>query len=175
MKKGSATVAIISVVVVLLCIIIALLMYLVYQLKVKNPQTAAETKKTEETVKTEDTSTPLPILTSEVIDTVTPEPTIHSVSDKDLVQEAMAKRHNRTVADTQISISKNNGTHIWGSVKFGDEMGGGWFLAYKKDGTWIIVDDGNGTIECSTIAPYNFPVDMVSECWDSQQQKSIKR
>ena len=63
-------------------------------------------------------------------------------------------------------MSKIDATHAWGTASFTGEMGGGWFLAYKNPDGWIIVDDGNGTISCETIAPYNFPVDMVPECVD---------
>ena len=102
----------------------------------------------------------------------TSEPTVASLltptskPDSQGIKEAMAKKHNKSMADVEITVSKIDSTHAWGSVKFAGEMGGGWFLAFKNPDGWIIVDDGNGTISCETIAPYNFPPDMVSECVD---------
>jgi hypothetical protein len=87
-------------------------------------------------------------------------------SDLELITEAMAARHSSSVSDTIINIGKQSGSHASGGVRFEGEMGGGWFLAYKGNDGWIIVQDGNGTITCETIEPYNFPVDMAPECVD---------
>ena len=98
--------------------------------------------------------------------TITSPPFPTTKPDSEGIKAAMAKKHNKSVIDVEISVSKIDSTHAWGSVKFAGEIGGGWFLAYKNPDGWIIVDDGNGTISCETIAPYNFPPDMVSECVD---------
>ena len=75
-----------------------------------------------------------------------------------------AQKYAKNISAVTISISKNTGTHAQGGVKFAGEMAGGWFLAYKDDSGWIIVADGNGTIPCLTVAPYNFPADMIPDC-----------
>ncbi|OGG02082.1 hypothetical protein A2W14_04165 [Candidatus Gottesmanbacteria bacterium RBG_16_37_8] len=80
------------------------------------------------------------------------------------IKEAFAQKYAKNITDVTITISKNTGTHAQGGVKFAGEMAGGWFLAYKDDSGWIIVADGNGTIPCLTVAPYNFPADMVPDC-----------
>ena len=98
--------------------------------------------------------------------TLTSPPSPTAQPDTEGIKEAMAKKHNKSVADVEITVSKFDSSHAWGSVKFAGEMGGGWFLAYKNPDGWMIVDEGNGTISCETIAPYNFPPDMVSECVD---------
>lgn len=48
-------------------------------------------------------------------------------------------------------------------------------LAAKVNGTWKLIWDGNGTISCASIDPYNFPVSMVPECWNETTGKSVKR
>uniref|UniRef100_A0A7C4R553 Uncharacterized protein n=1 Tax=candidate division CPR3 bacterium TaxID=2268181 RepID=A0A7C4R553_UNCC3 len=88
-------------------------------------------------------------------------------SDVEQIREAMATKHGKTTSQTIINVSKNTGTHAVGSVKFEGEIAGGWFLATKLNGKWIIVDDGNGTVSCDTINPYNFPSSIINECVDN--------
>lgn len=95
-----------------------------------------------------------------------PTPSIAVKSDLEQIQTAMAIKYNKNVEDVNISISENNGTHASGGVRFEGEMGGGWLLAAKVNDAWVIVDDGNGTVSCELISPYNFPVSMVPECVD---------
>lgn len=108
--------------------------------------------------------------TSQLLPTVEPTlsspPSVTPKPDSTGIKTAMAKKYNKSEADVNISVSKIDATHAWGTVSFAGEMGGGWFLAFKNPDGWIIVDDGNGTISCEKIAPYNFPVDMVPECVD---------
>ncbi len=108
------------------------------------------------------------------VNTTAPLPTVPQKSDLELIKEAFAQKYNRPTSEVNVTVSKNNGTQAQGGVSFSGEMGGGWFLAYKESGGWIIVQDGNGTISCETIAPYNFPSDMVPECVD-KNGKLIKR
>lgn len=108
------------------------------------------------------------------IATVIPSPTTPQKSDLDGIKEAFAKKYNKSIDQVEVSISKRDDTHAWGSVKFTGEIAGAWFLAYKNPSGWIIVQDGNGTISCETIAPYDFPSLMASECVD-KNGKLIKR
>jgi len=87
----------------------------------------------------------------------------------------MAAKHSKPVADVELTISKNTGTHATGGVTFAGEMGGGWWLAAKSGGNWVIVQDGNGTMDCAVIAPYNFPNTIVPECLDEATGKTVIR
>ena len=87
-----------------------------------------------------------------------------TVSDEEGIREAMAEKHGKEIGDVIITVSKNDGVYAQGGVRFEGEMGGGWWLAYKEGGEWVIVQDGNGTMSCETIEPYDFPVSMVPEC-----------
>ena len=92
-----------------------------------------------------------------------------------VIKELLANKHNKPLSDTQVTISKKDDTHIQGGVKFAGEIAGAWFLAVKdSNGQWVIVDEGNGTISCEKIAPYNFPSSMVKECVNASG-KLIKR
>lgn len=108
-----------------------------------------------------------PMVTDVLSPTATPSSFLES--DTELIRAAFADRHGKTVEETNINISKYNGTHAWGSGKFEGEIAGAWLLAYKDPiSGWMIVDAGNGTITCEIIAPYDFPVDMVPECVDNE-------
>jgi hypothetical protein len=97
-------------------------------------------------------------------------------SDLELLKEAFAAKYSHPVSETEVTISSQTGPYASGGIHFAGQMGGGWFLAYKQaDGTWIIVADGNGTVPCEAIEPYNFPVAMVPECWDDSTSTLITR
>ncbi len=102
-------------------------------------------------------------------------PEIPAKSDLELLREAFATKYSHTLAETEVNIGKQAGPYVSGGIHFSGEMGGGWFLAYKGADGWIIVADGNGTVPCEAIEPYDFPVDMVPECWDDSTSTLITR
>lgn len=130
-------------------------------LKIK--QTSAPSPTLSATKQTE-TVSPIIILTE--TPSLIPTATIPQKSDVELLREAFSKKYNKLVGDVTITISKQSGNHVSGGVQFAGEIGGAWFLAYKTADGWMIVQDGNGTISCETIAPYNFPTEMAPECVD---------
>ena len=87
-------------------------------------------------------------------------------SDLELIKKALVEKHGWSIENVNVTVSKNTGTHASGGVTIEGEMGGAMFLATKVDGEWVVVWDGNGSITCSSVEPYDFPTDMVSECWD---------
>lgn len=110
-----------------------------------------------------------------VVPTATATPSAAPVSDEELIRQAVAAKHGKSVVDTTVTVSKKTPLHAQGSVRFADEVAGGWFLAAKRLESWTIAADGNGTVNCSDIAPYDFPADMVPECWDETSGKLISR
>lgn len=107
-----------------------------------------------------------PEVTPEIVTTISPTAT-PAINDTESIRKAMALKYGKQPSDVELEVSQKTAMHAWGVTKFKGEMGGGWFLAYKGSGGWIIVDDGNGTISCEKIAPYNFPVSMVEACVDA--------
>jgi hypothetical protein len=89
--------------------------------------------------------------------------------------QLFAEKFEKPVADATVTISKTEDSYVSGGIKFAGEIGGGWFLGAKEDDDWMVVVDGNGTVMCADIEPYDFPVDMVPECWDESQGKLIVR
>jgi len=119
---------------------------------------------------------PTPVPT--IVPTATSVPTVppaETKSDLEKIKELFAQKYSKSIGEVDVTINKNTGTYASGGVSFAGEMGGAMWLAYKKDANWQIIFDGNGTIPCESIEPYDFPNDMVPECWDSSLQKLIKR
>jgi hypothetical protein len=96
-----------------------------------------------------------------------------AATDTDMIASAMAKKHSKALGDVNLTVKDIIGDYASGGVTFAGEIGGGWWLASKKSGDWVIVADGNGTVMCSDLEGYSFPTSMVSECWD-QGTSSLK-
>ena len=59
-----------------------------------------------------------------------------------------------------VTISEVAGQHAKGGVP------GGYFLATKEGDRWVIVHDGQTYPPCEAIEAYEFPIEMVPECLD---------
>jgi len=110
--------------------------------------------------------------------TTTPGPTSTPVVDeteaiKTAVRQGLVAEHGPDAASMTITVSKIIGLNASGGASA--QAGGGMWLAAKVSGTWKLIWDGNGTISCQVIAPYNFPTSMVPECWDETTSKSVTR
>ncbi|MBU3956680.1 hypothetical protein KKI19_00140 [Patescibacteria group bacterium] len=124
----------------------------------------------------EPTVEPTPIASPEVMPTPEETPIVEEIkSDLEQIKEAFAEKYNRSVEEVDASIDNNTGTYANGLVRFAGEIGGGWWLAYNNGDGWIIVADGNGSVLCDDIEGYDFPTDMVPECWDEATSTLIQR
>ena len=111
------------------------------------------------------TSAPTPIIS--IFPSITPtgiQSNNNQKADLEAIRQAYAQKYGRKVTDVELSTSQQDDSHFWGTVKFRLAMEGGWILAAKAADQWVVVQDGNGTISCEAISPYNFPKTMVSEC-----------
>jgi len=71
-----------------------------------------------------------------------------------------------------VDIEENSATHAMGQVSWpGNERHGLWFAA-NVDGDWLITDyTGGGYFGmCQNFKEYNFPQDMISDCWDEEKK-----
>lgn len=125
--------------------------------------------------KTQVPSITTPSPTPTLAPTATPAPASSAQSDLEQIKELFAQKYNKSLGEVMVVINKNTGIKASGSVKFVGEMGGAMWLAAQSEGVWVLVFDGQGTIPCQKIEPYNFPLDMVPECWDEINQKLIIR
>jgi hypothetical protein len=100
--------------------------------------------------------------------------TTPTVIDEKLIGQSLAKKYNVSIAKIHFKVNNINSDKAIGIVSLGgqddDFAFANWFLAVKKANVWTIVSDGNGTVPCKDIAPYSFPVLMVSECANESGQ-----
>lgn len=104
---------------------------------------------------------------------VSPTPTegVAPEGEDDLIKQAVIDMGGFAASKVEVTIGENTGTHAKGGVKeVGSEVGGGYFIAAKKDGKWVGVYSGQANPTCEQIEPYDFPTDMVEECLDENNE-----
>lgn len=89
------------------------------------------------------------------------------------VRAGLIAEHGAGAAGMTITVSKIVGNFAQGGAS--DQGGGGMWFAAKVNGVWKLAWDGNGTISCTSVNPYNFPTSMIPECWNDATQTNIKR
>jgi hypothetical protein len=133
-------------------------------------------KKSETVTPTVKPTTITPTTQVTISPTISPTKTDTTQKDKEDITKALATKHGKSVDETIVTVSKNTGDHASGSIKFsGEEGGAAWFAAKDSNGNWVIVYDGQGVIPCDDIEPYNFPKDIIPECWDEATNQNVVR
>lgn len=89
------------------------------------------------------------------------------------VKAALIEKHGESAEAMTVSVSTVDGEYATGAAK--EEFGGGMWFAAKVGDRWELAWDGNGTIGCADIGPYEFPVSLVPECWDEDTQELVVR
>lgn len=93
-----------------------------------------------------------------------------------LIKEAFKEKYpDWEMSKVKVDVGDSTDEHASGGVSFADEIGGGWWLAAKVNNRWKIVADGNGTVSCLEIDPYDFSTEMVPFCYDEKSQQMIDR
>lgn len=85
-----------------------------------------------------------------------------------LIKQAFSDKYGNPVNEVSVEISSSTDTHMRGVVKIGPPgtISGGMFLAAKVNGEWMIVHDGQGVYTCAEVAPFNFPEEMINDCYE---------
>ncbi|OGK63039.1 hypothetical protein A2334_00160 [Candidatus Roizmanbacteria bacterium RIFOXYB2_FULL_38_10] len=120
------------------------------------------------------TQTPINSSSSSIAPTIT----TSTIDDSEAIKQALIQKNKWENMEIEVTISKNDGTYASGGVREkSSETGGGYFFAIKQEGVWKIVADGNGTISCSSLAPYpSYPISLIPECYDETNGgKVVKR
>ncbi len=85
------------------------------------------------------------------------------IEAENAVRSEWAKKYNKPQEGVTVKVTKLEGTYVAGSLSFSSkgDAPGGLFLAYKDQGIWRMVYDGNGSVDCETLkSKYGFP-DLV--------------
>jgi len=108
-------------------------------------------------------------------------PKITPISPQDLIEnqisQALAEKHGKTPAETKVEVEKLTDSFAQGKFTFNKENKptGGWWLARQEKGGWLLVAEGQQTVSCEEIEGYNFPSEIVPQCYSLRLKKIIKR
>lgn len=98
-------------------------------------------------------------------------PEMEKMTDQKLIENIFAERNpDGKLGEMVIEVDRMSGVYASGLITDKEGWGGARWLAYRDQGQWKIIWEGNGDIFCRDIESYGFPVDMVSECWDEKNQ-----
>jgi len=116
------------------------------------------------TTASQTTTSPTSLSKDTIMPISSPTPTIEETA---LIKQAIFKLTGLNASLAEVTINKNTGTHATGGIKEFEAVGGAYFLAAKTATGWVGVYAGQAHPKCSEIAPYNFPVSLISECLDA--------
>ena len=100
------------------------------------------------------------------------------------LKRLLAQKYETDISVITIQIIQETDEHVSGLVQFTsrgiegaavESADSGSFLAAKDSGTWILVFDGNAAIRCDQVNPYEFPAEMVPECFDAESGEVVSR
>lgn len=113
-------------------------------------------------------TSPSPSPTAQFDSSPSPSPIL---DETEMIQEAIYEFIGKDATEIEVIVDKNLGLHATGGViDIGTEVGGAYWIAAKSGGEWVGVYAGQAHPTCEQIAPYNFPVSMVSACLDGLGQ-----
>jgi len=77
--------------------------------------------------------------------------------------------------DVYVKIDKKIGNYVIGTMLIGgsQNISAPYFLAINENKEWIVVHNGQDKPKCGDIEPYNFPHEIIDQCYDDQS-KSFK-
>lgn len=82
------------------------------------------------------------------------------------IKNLFAVKYNKKIEDIVIDIDQQTDDFTRGGVNMNKGEGtGGLFLAAKVNGEWVLAYDGNGQIACEQVEQYNFPAEMIVDCF----------
>lgn len=81
------------------------------------------------------------------------------------LQKILADKYDKSPNAVEVTIEKVDGHYVSGAVRFdgGGVGNAGGVLAYKEGDNWVLVYDGNGSVDCSKLkTDYAFPSLILS-------------
>jgi len=108
--------------------------------------------------------------------TVSVTATANTESDTKGITKALVDKLGMDENTIKVTVSKTDSNYATGTVGSTEsELGGGYFVAVKQDGEWIIIADGNGTIDCAVLDEYSVPATIIGECYNEETDESVTR
>ena len=90
----------------------------------------------------------------------------YEITKEEAARRLLAEKHDRKTSEITININQETMNYVKGGVVFqpGGSENSAIFLMARTDNGWELVFDGQGAVPCPVVEPYNFPVNIVSEC-----------
>jgi len=90
------------------------------------------------------------------------------------VKKGLIAEHGQQASGMVVTVSEIQGEYAKGMAS--EQGGGGIWFAAKLNGTWTLVWDGNGIIDCGSVSPFpEFPVSLIPQCLASGSGNLITR
>jgi len=90
------------------------------------------------------------------------------MSDEQMVTLAVAEHFDQPADQMDITVTEISGIYAYGYLE------NGYFIAVKQDNAWQFVHGGQTNPYCRDIEAYDFPIDMVPECMDDNNQVVVR-
>lgn len=94
-------------------------------------------------------------------------------STREIISGLFSQKYNKPADAFLIQVGTDTGAFAKGSVNFTDAPGGGIWFAAKTANGWELAFDGNGIVPCEAANKYNFPKDMIPQCFDAQDGNKL--
>lgn len=98
-----------------------------------------------------------------------PEP--KPLSEELKIKNALAKYKGVSSASVSFAVGQEAGGFARGSVNFQGEAEWAFWLAVNTENAWKVVFIGNGMPACDELLIYNFPKDILPECFVEEQEE----
>lgn len=81
---------------------------------------------------------------------------------KNAVTKLLIEKYNWEEDKVSVQVNKEVGDFATGSVGFGSEIGGGGWLVKRIEGKWVLIWDGNGSVDCENLrTEHKFPDEIL--------------
>ena len=102
-----------------------------------------------------------------VVESTIPAPTAIP-GDEQQIAAALVEKIGQPLDQLSYAVTEINGDFATGGIS------NGYFLAARQGDAWVIVYDGQATPPCLDVENYRFPIDMVPECMDDNNQVAVR-
>jgi hypothetical protein len=86
------------------------------------------------------------------------------------IKSLFAEKYKKDVSDITVVITQGSEDHLRGLVTIepGGNENSGMFLVARSNEEWVLIFDGQGSYSCEMVQEYDFPEDMVGDCYINQ-------
>lgn len=90
------------------------------------------------------------------------------------LKQQLAAKIEKNIEDIQLEISSQNDNFLRGAYTLGKEPLSYILLAVGSQNNWQIVFDGQTLLLCQEIEQYNFPQEMIKDCYKNEQSAKLE-